>query len=329
MHSIHNGEIWQASRCLALEQRTAGQVCEKLHSQGYRNSAVISQTRSIWRRGSQSVVISLVDDIWDCAVDRSQDTPYLFGADTTVVTDNWINCPTVYRVARLPDSFYGIYFYQPADQDWQPNRDFTFAVNRLDFKRMRVLLNIDQYLGINHGYVNFNCEVRGQPPATARQYFIDQLIHAESNEWSQFMKLANLMPIKNYTIDHDQTYVSSWLNVIVETYSSDNIVSLSEKIFRCLVTPAPWVAWAGRYCVARLRSLGFDVLDDVVNHDYDRLLEAQHKNTAFASNAGAVITNLKKQNFAELKQRCQAAADHNQALLEQMRSSMANDFEQW
>ena len=37
----------------------------------------------------------------------------------------------------------------------------------------------------------------------------------------------------------------------------------------------------------------------------------------------------KKQNIAELKQRCQAAADHNQALLEQMRSSMANDFEQW
>jgi hypothetical protein len=208
-----------------------------------------------------------------------------------------------------------------------PDRDYTFAVNRIDFKRMRLLANLYQYLGIDSGHVNFNCVLgRDTDP---KKNFLDQLIHATDQEQPMLVKLAQSMPLKNYDFDHDQTYIRSWLNIIMETYSSDNVVSISEKIFRCLVTPAPWIAYSGRYTIARLRSLGFDVLDNVVEHSYDQLMEAHHKMSGFVDTARATITALKTHDRSQLAARCQAAATHNQQLLAEMKRTWTTDFEAW
>lgn len=323
----HSNETWQSSQCLEKEEATVDTIVQHLAQHGYQNTHIISHTRSIWQRGSQQVVVSLVDDAWDCATDRGQDTPYLFDADTMVVTDNWINTPTVYQVARLPDSFYGIYSYVPNNQAWTPDRDYTFAVNRIDFRRMRILLNLHQRLGIDQGYVNFNCVLgRDTDP---QQNFNALLAYATHNELPMFRQLSHMMPVKNYSVDHDQTYTHSWLNIMVETYSGDNVVSISEKIFRCLVTPAPWIAYSGRYTIARLRSLGFDVLDDIIDHRYDRLIEAHHKMLEFVNTAQGTITSLKTQDQTELEQRCITAAQHNQQLLSAMRDDWASDFAAW
>ena len=322
-----NNETWQSSQCLQQEEAAVGAIHTRLTELGYGTTTVVSHTRSVWRRGHRQVVVSLVDDAWDCATDRGQDTPYLFDADTMVVTDNWINTPTVYQVARLPDSFYGIYSYVPNIQTWTPDRDYTFAVNRIDFRRMRILLNLHQQLGIDQGYVNFNCVLgRDTDP---QQNFNALLAYATHNELPMFRQLSDMMPVKNYSIDHDQTYTRSWLNIIVETYSSDNVVSMSEKIFRCLVTPAPWIAYSGRYTMARLRSLGFDVLDDIIDHRYDRLIEAHHKMLEFVNTAQDTIASLKTQDQTELEQRCITAAQHNQQLLSAMRDNWASDFAVW
>lgn len=329
MDTLHSHEIWQQSQCLEHEQSAVGRIYTKLQQQGYHKINVVSHTRSAWQLGRRKVLVSLVDDAWDCARDRSQDTPYLFDADTTVITDNWINTPTVYQVARLPDSFYGIYSYTPANQIWLPDRDFSFGVNRLDFKRMQVLLYVHKLLGIHKGYVNFNCETRDQYQATPKQSFVDQLVHAEPSDIARFTHLANDMPIKNYSIEYDQIHTRSWLNIIVETYSSDNVVALSEKIFRCLVTPVPWIAYSGRYTIARLRSLGFDVLDDIVDHRYDRLIEAHHKMFEFVQTGCDSINRLKIQDFITLQQRCLMAAQHNQKLLAEMHSCWPADFDKW
>lgn len=329
MSTIHHGEIWHTSQCLRHEVAAVAKIYSQLTKQQYQNKNIISQTRSIWQREHHQVVVSLVDDAWDCAEDRGQDTPYLFDATTTVITDNWINTPTVYQVARLPNSFYGIYSYTPADQTWSPDRDYTFAVNRVDLKRMRILLNLYRYVGLHRGYVNFNCEARDNATLSPQQAFLEQLVHAETKELPTFHIMAGMMPIKNYTINHDQTYTRSWLNIIVETYSSDNVISFSEKIFRCLVTPVPWVAYCGRYTIAKLRCLGFDVLSDIVDHNYDHVVEAQHKTATFVNTAHTTIDCLKQQDWSQLAARCQAAATHNQQLLAKMKSTWTTDFEVW
>jgi hypothetical protein len=324
---IHANETWQSSLCLNHEEAAVGTIYTHLQELGYQITNAVSHTRSVWQRGSQFVAVSLVDDAWNCALDRSKDTPYLFDTNTTVITDNWFNTPTLYTVARVPDSFYGIYSYTPVDQAWKPDRDYTFAVNRVDLKRMQILLNLYRYVGLYRGYVNFNCA--GDRDTNPKQNFSNHFIYATDQELLFFQQLIELMPLKNYAIDHDQTYVSSWLNVIVETYSSDNIISLSEKIFRCLVTPVPWIAYSGRYTIARLRCLGFDVLDDIIDHNYDHVVEAQHKTATFVNTANTTIDSLKQRDWSTLSTRCQAAATHNQQLLAEMKRTWTTDFEVW
>lgn len=319
---IHSGEIWLKSQCQVQEEQLVGDIYNCLQQYCYQNINPISHTRSIWQRGDQKIVVSLVDDLWDCAADRSQDTPYLFDRNTTVITDNFLNCPSIYRLYQTPQSFYGIYSYTPTNLDWTPDRDYTFAVNRLDFKRMQVLLQLYQNLGFDSGYVNFNCRLDRHILTLEhrRQAFIEQVNNysGDQRETTALLNLANQMPIKNHNLEHDSVYNQSWLNIIVETYSSDNVISTSEKIFRCLVTPVPWIAYAGRYTIAKLRELGFDVMDDIVDHSYDQLLEVQHKMPKLANSAKETIAYVKNLPWPQAKSRCQAAAFHNQTLLEEL-----------
>ena len=104
----------------------------------------------------------------------------------------------------------------------------------------------------------------------------------------------------------------------METYSSDNIISFSEKIFRCLVTPVPWIAYAGRYSIAKLQQLGFDVMPDLINHNYDPVFEAQNKMSCFVGCAQENIARLQSLPWAQVKSRCEVAAFHNQTLLSEL-----------
>ena len=331
---IHSGEIWLKSQCEAQEKQLVSDIYACLQHHNYQNINPVSASRSIWQRKDQKIVVSLVDDLWDCALDRSQDTPYLFDRDTTVITDNFLNCPSVYRRYQMPQSFYGIYSYTPDNQAWTPDRDYTFAINRQDYKRMQVLLQLYQNLGFESGYVSFNCQIGGRrvaPEDVRRQAFVDEAIahSATDQERNTFLKLANQVPIRNHDLEHDISYNQSWLSVIVETYSSDNVISMSEKIFRCLVTPVPWVAYSGRYTIAKLRELGFDVMDDIVDHSYDSLLEAQHKMSNFGGCVKQNIWHLKNLPWPQVKSRCQEAAFQNQTLLSELSRIWQENRDAW
>ena len=71
------------------------------------------------------------------------------------------------------------------------------------------------------------------------------------------------------------------------------------------------------------------VLDDVVDHRYDRLIEAHHKISAFMDTACATIDLLKQHDWTTLSQRCQTAAAQNQQRLAWMKSAWTTDFAQW
>jgi hypothetical protein len=115
----------------------------------------------------------------------------------------------------------------------------------------------------------------------------------------------------------------------METYSQDNAVALSEKIFRALVTPRPWVIYAGRHAVARLRQLGFDVLDDLVDHwEYENLTSRDLMKYQIMVSVALRTVNLHPDNI-DLQTRLVQAAVHNQATLQHMRSRLAGDLGNW
>jgi hypothetical protein len=127
----------------------------------------------------------------------------------------------------------------------------------------------------------------------------------------------------------EQSHVSGWLNVIVETYLGEMNVALSEKIFRALCTPVPWIMMGPRLAVDYLKQLGFDVLDDLVDHDLYDSKSIRSKAQIMPELITATVQDLKKQDFNALQQRCLDAANNNQAVLLALKQRWPQEFADW
>jgi hypothetical protein len=342
-HSIYNSEVFATSNCIWHENTFVDFVRSQLQSLGYHS---VSDNNKTWRRGNRTVVICVVDDFATCKTDHTASIPYAFDANTVVITDNWISVPTQYTVYRLPQSFFGIYSHRPQLNTWKPDRRFNFSVNRLDTKRMLLMLEIWHRCRLTPqadqlDYINFNCwSWNGDNGSKAGliNNFTQQWHSLESQYQTLYQPcfdyLSQQMPWRNHSLDHEQQHVSAWINVVAETYSSDTTVALSEKIFRALCLPVPWIVYAGKHTVALLTSLGFDVLSDLVSHQYDSLIE--NRTAAYGDKlvdfvyAGAhTVDKIKQQQFDTIQQRCHRAATHNQTVLSNMRQQWPLDLAAW
>lgn len=332
---IHHGGIWN-SGCLNSENDTQTQIYAHLQRNGWTQQTT---NHKIWNRGDRTVIVCLVDDIRSCSQDKHTDLPYLFDNRTMVVTDGYIGCPTQYIVMNLPHSFFGIYYTVPADCSWQPDLAYTFSVNRIDVRRLKLMLELAKRIHLHKGLVNFNCqfEYSGQRNADAEKAgaFFDQhwqqLSEQDQSQWqASYRLLRPQMPLKNYSVEHDEIYLRSFVNIECETYSGDNSAAYSEKIFRLLTTPAPWTCYVGRYGVAYLESLGFDCMSDLIDHNhYDRLKEVENKNAVFVWKSLEVSKQIRTQDQLAVTRRCQIAATHNRELLKNFHASWPADFAAW
>lgn len=334
--AIHQQGIWSKSHCLESEHAILRDLEQAVASHGYKRS---SSNLRLWQRGNHKIIICLVDDVRSASLDYETDTPYLFDRDTLVITDNHFACPTVFSVLTLPQSFFGIYSHDSLIE-WQPDRSFCFSVNRLDDRRLRLMLELAKRAQLPEGYINFNCQTRylsahqAQPMADLQQNFRDAYAMLESFEAEKyrgpFNMLEGIMPYRNYDVAHDDIHSRSYCNIVVESYGSDNTVALSEKIFRVLALPVPWTLYGGRYAVAYLESLGFDCMSDVINHNhYDNLKEVEDKAHVFIWFSLKFARELSTVGHAHLQDRCQMACQHNQQLLRIWQARWPQDWSQW
>lgn len=341
-HKIYTAEIHQKSQCIWHENTLLDFFRSNLIALGY---ASISDSNKVWRRGDQTVVVCLVDDFTTCSTEYSKTVPYLFDQKTTVITDTHVNCPTQYQVCQLPSSFFGIYAHEPEITSWQPNRRFNFAVNRLDSKRLLMFLEIQlrsEYIpdAESLDYVNFNCwSWNGDNSSTdgLKENFKQQfaLIEPQQREVYQttFDRLVEHMPYRNHLLTQEQAHVNAWVNVVMETYSSDTTIALSEKIFRVLCLPVPWMVYSGKHTVAYLNSLGFDTLSDVIEHRYDNMIE--NRTAAYGDKMvdflfeGVEAVESMQHNSKRAHIRSKQAAITNQRLLQNMKQTWPRDFAQW
>ena len=342
-HHIYDGEIHQKSRCIWHENTLMDFLRSNLMLRGYQAE---DATNKVWRREQKRVVICLVDDFTTCSGIRDPYVPALWDRHTTVLTDNSVTCPTQYQVKKLPESFFGIYAYDPEPRAWQPDRRFNFSVNRIDSRRMALLLEYRKRLPWEldrdaMDYVNFNCwrwHGDNSSPEGFRQNFeveydaLDQVV----KDVHQITKDTDIpeMPWRNHDLDLEHSMHRAWLNMVVETYSGEAVIALSEKTFRALATPVPWQIYSGRYSVAYLEQLGFDCVTDLVDHGYDSIPELKTMDYGdklvewwwAGSNNHA---NLLQQDFAVIQARCQQAAKHNLDRLKEMQQDWPQDLAAW
>ena len=336
------GEIFQQSQCIYHEHAVMHLCSSMLLNMGYKKTN--SDSRE-WSRGSCKIIVCLSDD-FGVNKEKGDNLPaQWFDANTVVITDNYMPFPTDYQILQLPTSYFGVFNYVPADQHWQPTRRFNFSVNRLDSQRQLILLElikqsggIDQIQQLDN--VNFNARAWGneQTAQHAQDSFaqcwaqLNQLHGTEQADW--FSQTLTHIPIRNHSLTVEQAQVRSYLNLVIETYAGDATIAFSEKIFRALVTPAPWAVFSAKHAVKYLKTLGFDVLDDVVDHAYDNLTQGNTmyghgKISEFVKLNTHNYHNIKNLNQTKLAVRCHTAATHNQQLLAQMQRQWPEDFANW
>jgi hypothetical protein len=339
-HAIYENEIFKKSNCIWHENTLLDFFRSNLITLGY---TAADPSNKVWKRGNQTVVTCLVDDFSTCSTNYSTSLPYLFDRNTVVITDNRVNVPTQYQVCQLPASFFGIYAHEPALTKWSPDRRFNFSVNRMDAKRLLLFLELQLRSMDMPGedkldYVNFNCwswDGDNNSDIGLLSNFEQQYNQLESQFREVYdniyTRLLPKIPFRNHKLEHEDAHVRSYLNVVMETYSSDTTVALSEKTFRALCLPVPWMLYSGKHTVAYLTSLGFDVLFDVVEHKYDNMVE--NKTAAYGDKMVDFlfegVESVARMQTDRPWMRAEQAARINQQLLLEMKAAWPADFAAW
>jgi hypothetical protein len=341
-YQTHLGEIFQQTHCMYHEHAILNLCSSMLLNMGYKKTNNNSRE---WSRGSSKVIVCLADDFGVNKENWDNPPAQWFDANTVVITDNYMPLPTDYQILQLPTSYFGVFNYVPVDQTWNPIKRFNFSVNRLDSQRQLILLElvkqsggIDQIQLLDHA--NFNARAQGneQTAQHAQDSFtqcwtqLNQLHRTEYADW--FSQTLPHMPFRNHSLTVEQAQVRSYVNLVIETYAGDATIAFSEKIFRALVTPAPWAVFSAKHAVSYLKTLGFDVLDDVVDHAYDSFTQGR---SIYGHEKISEFIKLNTQNYYRIKEldqtwltaRCQTAATHNQQLLTKMQQQWPTDFANW
>lgn len=337
-YQIDLGEVFIKSSCMSHERAMFDFFSSMLINLGYAKT----NNFRIWQRNEHKVVVCFADDFGICRRNWSLPPDQWFDTNTTIITDNYINFPTQYCIKKIPDSYFGVFSYEPSNQEWNPLKRFNFSINRLDDQRLLILLELLAQTNntVDLDLINFNC---WDPNGSNNS--INDIKNNFNQAWnrlgtvqlkyeSMIPALIDSIPIRNHNQNVEQAHVGAWINVVVETYAGDHTIAFSEKIFRALVTPVPWTVYSARYAVDYLIKLGFDVLGDLVDHSYNTISQDDSpcgisKIEAFISSNIELYSKLQTSNFNQIKARCQQAAKHNQQRLQELQQQWPLDFAHW
>jgi hypothetical protein len=119
-------------------------------------------------------------------------------------------------------------------------------------------------------------------------------------------------PYNNLINSLEQSIIDSNISAVLETYISDDHITFSEKIFRAMQLPRPWLLYCSPQAVNYLRSYGFDVLDDYVDHSYDNEIVHSSRLLSIIDQLEQLVDQqYNKNDYARFEQ----AAEHNKNLL--------------
>jgi len=341
-YQTQQGEVFEQSQCMQHEHVLSNFFSSILINLGY---STVDTGRRIWTRNKKTVIVCLADDFNICGADLSKSPGNWFDANTVVITDNLITCDTQYTVLHTPVSYFGVFGYTPALQNFAPSHRFHLSVNRLDSQRQLILFElIAQSGGLDvvqqQDLVNFNAKDAYGSNDTVQdlqQNFVkhwqplaEYYTEVYDQHWDAVL---NSLPLLTHSLTIEQAGLDAYLNLVVETYAGNTTITFSEKIFRALVTPAPWAVFAARGAVQHLTDLGFDVMSDIVDHSYDQCVQdnwpGRNKITNYILTSMVNYHRIQQIDPAVLAARCTQAAKHNQQRLATMRAQWPGDFAQW
>ena len=223
-----------------------------------------------------------------------------------IITDNVFLQSLPGDIVSVLPEFWSIWQFDPVYQNRPATCGFNCFMNRIRGDRSRTFYELIRKNILNKGLVSFNC--------TQAEY-MDQYEQAELyNYWQEHDRGLDLVPY-NTVESHgalEQCIIDSNVSLVLETYISHSLIVFSEKIFRVLQLPRPWLLYCSPGAVLCLKQYGFDVLADYVDHGYDEITEHNSRHLIILNQLETFIDKVyTEQDYA----RFDRAATHNRQLL--------------
>lgn len=266
----------------------------------------------IYDRNNQVLHCRFVDSVF-------LEQPSAFSECDYIITDNLLFRPCRAKLLMPVPDFWSIWQFDPVFVNREPTKAFNCFMHRARGDRSMFFYELIRRKLLPYGLVSYNCdlsEYEQQYQDINREDFCEEHKQGKS-----------LIPYNTVETNGslEQCIIDSRVSLIIETYTSDNHVVFSEKIFRALQLPRPWLLSCSPGAVACLRSHGFDVLDDVIDHGYDHVPVHSHRHAQILDQ---LQTFVDRTYSHEEYQRFAQACTHNQDLLRQWQASWPQRFNQ-
>jgi hypothetical protein len=268
-------------------------------------------------------------------VDACFPTKYQDQQTKLLVTDNWLRPDVLDEkyYEQFGDSWFGIYQHNTPIEVMTPIKNYNCLISRMDPIRQSWLYQLIRTGIFDQGYISFNMNTlvhfynhECATDATPLEIFDQQYEKYMKIFQSEHEFIRDKIPYRNFesTININQLIMQSKFSIVLETNCDRNeVISFSEKIFRHLRLPRPWILFAMKDGVTYLRNIGFDVLDDIVDHSYDNCESFIDRQTKLLEQA-SILSELVFDN--NLQKRLVDAATHNNNLLNKFAATFDKDI---
>jgi hypothetical protein len=273
----------------------------------------------------KNIDLTIIDGCWPNRY-KNQTNTLLITNNVLVDTDL---DPRLYE--QFQNSWYGLYAGDVPVEVVEPEKKFNCFMNRLCPTRQSWLYQLVRNDLLDQGFVSFNLDISRSVFAQQHDNNAAQVFEWQYQTWYKNFEtehdfIKSQVPYRNFENDTDlqSLIMKSKFSIVLETYFERNeIITLSEKIFRQLKLPRPWVLFAMKHAVKYLRHNGFDVLDDIVDHSYDEIDFDIARQVKILEQ----LPKLCNLNYnQQLVNRLEQAAKHNQLRLNQLLERFDQDL---
>lgn len=241
------------------------------------------------------------------------------------------------HIYTVSPSYYGLMFVDLQYRNQTPVKNFNCFSNRFDIFRQSWFYHLVRRDWLNQGWISFNCELsanrtpdRSFVGLTGHEIFEKAFQEHNKVFAAEHQKIKDLVPFKNFQDTGNLTdlVLTSKFSIILETWFHGNhCVTYSEKTMRCLQLPRPWLLFSTQHAVDQLRTWGFDVMDDIVDHSYDKLANAIDRQMAILDQAEQLFDLDIAKISARLHQACQKNSDILRSWNQAWLVNMLDDYE--
>jgi hypothetical protein len=266
----------------------------------------------IYERQLQTVACRVVDSVFANGSEVWNDPNHI------IITDNHPLQPVAGQLLSVLPEFWSIWHFDPKYIDRSASIGYNCFMNRPRGDRSMVFYELIKRNILGLGLVSYNCSL---------QEYEQEFVRAELEIYKDQHAVGQQLISYNTVDSHgtlEQCIIDSNISLILETYISDSHIVFSEKLFRCLQLPRPWLLYCSPGSISLLKNHGFDVLDDMVDTAYDRV--TVHSDRLF-NILDQLETFIDRQYTEKEYQRFHQAAINNQQVLKDLIIKWPNRFE--